>query len=322
MADTLPSLSTDQVAALVELARHGTLRLAASALHVTEQGVRNRLLALEQRIGEELYHKHRGPRTGSPLTRHGEILLPHALAFLDRARELGEAFSHQSGPQVIHVASTQYLILYVLVGAIQRFHRASPAIRVRLSTHSEREIEDALIRDPELALGVVAPYESSAELDYAQLFTLEWGFIAPPRHKLFRRPEIALTDLADEPLILFEQGSTGRQHVLDAFHNRGLNPRVELEATSTAVVVRMVEAGLGVALVPLMPNGEVTRGHRVGVRQMPGVVRPIHSGVMTRKGSRLTPAAETFVRFLKNDDRLLKSGTIFKPVQRLRRSKQ
>jgi DNA-binding transcriptional LysR family regulator len=298
MPSDLPSLSTDQVAALVELARHGSLRQAAAVLHVTEQGVRNRLLALEARLGVALYHKQRGPRRGTPLTRHGELFLPHALAFLDRARELGELFAGRAGPQEIHVAATQYLILYWLIDVIRRFHRAHPAIRVRLSTHSEREIEDALSHDPELALGVAAPYESGGELDYAHLFSLDWGLLAPRDHPLLRRRRLGLADLAGEPLILFERGSTGRQHVLDAFHGCGLTPRVEMEATSTVVVVRMVEAGLGLTLVPLMPNGAVTRGHRVGVRELPGVIRPIHSGVLTRKGECPLPAAEAFIRFL------------------------
>lgn len=302
MSSDLPSLSTDQVAALVELARHRSLRAAAVALHITEQGVRNRLLSLESRVGVELYHKQRGPRRGSPLTPHGELFLPHAVAFLDRARELGELFTGRTGPQEIHVAATQYLILYVLIGVIRRFHRAFPDIRVRLSTHSEREIEDALIRDPELALGVAAPYEAGGELEYTHLFTLDWSLITPRKHRLLRRSRVELTDLKDEPFILFERGSTGRQHVLDAFHECGVTPRVELEATSTAVVVRMVEAGLGVAVVPLLPGGEVTRGHRVGVRELSGVVRPIHSGVLVRKGTRLLPAAETFVRFLRGEE--------------------
>jgi len=45
------SLSTDQLAALVEVARQGTLRAAAGALFITEQGVRNRLIALEAQLG-------------------------------------------------------------------------------------------------------------------------------------------------------------------------------------------------------------------------------------------------------------------------------
>ena len=51
MTLTFLSLSTDQVAAFVQLARQGSLRDAARVLHITEQGVRNRLLVLEGRLG-------------------------------------------------------------------------------------------------------------------------------------------------------------------------------------------------------------------------------------------------------------------------------
>lgn len=47
MSQSVPSVSTEQVTAFVELARRGSLREAARESHVTEQGLRNRLLALE-----------------------------------------------------------------------------------------------------------------------------------------------------------------------------------------------------------------------------------------------------------------------------------
>jgi DNA-binding transcriptional LysR family regulator len=295
----VPSLSTDQVAAFVELARQGSLRAAAETLHLTEQGVRNRLIALEGRLRTELYHKSRGPRRRQPLTEEGRKFLPHALAFLDRARQLAEVFTGPAAMQEIHVAATQYLILYVLIDAVRRFHKAYPQIRVRLSNRTEQEIEQSLLDDPGLALGVAAPYESLPGLDYLHLFSLDWSFIAPPRHRLLRKPDLGLADLADEPLIVFERGSTGREHVLDAFHGQDLSPRVDVEATNTEITVRMVEAGLGVAIVPLPPRpSAVTRGRRIGVRRLDGLIRPIHSGVLVRRGERLSPAGEAFKDFL------------------------
>jgi hypothetical protein len=47
-----------------------------------------------------------------------------------------------------------------------------------------------------------------------------------------------------------------------------------------------------------MPGGGVTRGRKVRVRPLVGLIRPIHSGVLTRRGEPLGPAAEAFVRFL------------------------
>jgi DNA-binding transcriptional LysR family regulator len=298
MPEKVLSLSTDQVAALVELSRQGSLRHAAVGLHVTEQGLRNRLLALEQRLGVELYHKRRGVRRGQPLTEQGRLFLPHALAFLERARQLSECLHGPSGPHEIHVAATQYLILYALIDAVRRFHAAFPDIRVRLSNHTEQEIEQALLEDPELALGVAAPYESSTELDYLHLFSLEWFLVTPARHPLLRKKGLRLHDLAALPLILFERGSTGRTHVVDAFHGRGLSPRVDMETTNTEIIVRMVEAGLGASIVPLMPGGEVTRGRKVGTRSLAGQIAPIHSGILLRRGEHLAPAGKAFVDFL------------------------
>jgi DNA-binding transcriptional LysR family regulator len=299
MTDPTLSLSTDQVAAFVELARQGSLRKAAEGLLITEQGVRNRLLALEGRIGVQLYRKSRGARRASPLTPQGQQFLPHAIAFLERAKELRDLFNGSAEPHEIHVAATQYLILYVLIDAVRRFHKAFPQIHVRLSNHTEQEIEHSLLQNPDIALGVAAPYEPSPDLEYVHLFSLDWSLITPPGHALLKKKELGLAELKDIPLILFERGSTGRQHVVDAFYEAGCSPTVGLETTNTEIIVRMVEAGLGVSIVPLMADGAVTRGRKVAVRPLGGKIRPIRSGVLYRKGERLGHASETFVSFLK-----------------------
>jgi len=298
MSSGLLYLTTDQVSGFVELARQGSLRAAAVALHLTEQGLRNRLLALEGRLGVALYHKQRGPRRTDPLTDQGRRFLPHALEFLERVARLGELFATTPARREVHVAATQYLILYVLIDAVARFHTAFPDIQIHLSNQTEREIESALLHDPSLAFGVAAPYENLPDLEYRHLFSLDWGLVTPPRHPLLRRRNLGLVDLVDCPLTCFERGSTGRQHVLDAFQGANLSPQIAMETTNSTIVVRMVEAGLGLALLPLLPNGSVTRGHRVGVRMLPGMVRPIHSGILLRRGIPPSMEARTFLDFL------------------------
>jgi DNA-binding transcriptional LysR family regulator len=296
-----PSLSTDQIAAFVELARQGSLRRAGEVLHITEQGLRNRLLALEARLQVELYQKSRGMRRTTPLTARGRQFLPHAVAFLDRARELSELFQTAGEPQEVHVAASQYLIRYVLIDAARRFGVRFPEIRIRLSTHTEQEIESVLLRDPHVAIGVAAPYEPSTELEYQHVFSTSWSLITPPRHRLARARRVRLQDLVEEPLIVFERGSTGRQHVLDAFHEQNLSPRIHMETTTTEIVIRMVEAGLGVSIVPLLASGAVTRGRKVAIRAIADPIRPIHSGILTRRGERLSAAAQEFVGFIRGN---------------------
>ena len=87
--------------------------------------------------------------------------------------------------------------------------------------------------------------------------------------------------------------------VFDALQRQGLAPRIEMEATNTDLIVRMVEAGLGVGVVPLHSSGAVTRGRRLGIRDLGQQIRPIDSGILTRKGEHLSAATRQFVAFVR-----------------------
>jgi DNA-binding transcriptional LysR family regulator len=171
---------------------------------------------------------------------------------------------------------------------------------VRISTMNELEVEETLRNDTEVSMGVAAPYEPSPDLDYHELFAMSWSLITPPRHPLVGRRRVRLRDLADQPLIIYERGSTGRQHILDAFHESGLSPQVALETTSTETIVSMVEAGLGISIVPLLPSGAVTRGRRVHARALEAPIRPIHSGVLVRRGEKLPASSARLFDFIRS----------------------
>jgi DNA-binding transcriptional LysR family regulator len=256
-------------------------------------------LAIEKRVGAGLYHKARGIRRGSPLTAAGRRFLPHAQAFLQRATELTELFSDDPLDREVHVAASQYLVLYVLLDVLRRFHAAFPQTHINISVRNEQEIEQALRQDPDVVLGIAAPHEPSPDLEYIHLFSLDWKLIAPARHPLLQMKRVRLAHLADQPLILFERGSTGRQHVVDGFHLQSITPHVATETTNTEIIVRMVEAGLGISIVPLLANGIVTKGRTVGICELGDQIRPIHSGILYRKGITLPAAAKEFVAFVK-----------------------
>jgi DNA-binding transcriptional LysR family regulator len=188
----------------------------------------------------------------------------------------------------------------LLIDVLKEFRKEAPGIHVRVSTMNEREVEEALVTDPEVAFGLAAPYEPSPDLDYHELFAMTWSLITPPRHPLTATRRLQLKDLSEQPLILYERGSTGRQHILDAFHESGLSPKVSLETTSTETIVSMVEAGLGISIVPLLPSGAVTRGRRVAVRPLNDSIRPIHSGLLLRRGERLSGAALRLLAFTRS----------------------
>lgn len=302
LPENLPS--PENITAFIALAEHGSIHLAAEALHLTDQGARSRLIALEKQLGVELYQKAKGRRNSTPLTRHGRMLLPHATALLEQSANLKSIFAKTDDTREVHVAASAYLTTYLLIDTIKKFHAAYPDIRIRLSTLSEQQIEKTLTQNPSISLGFAAPYESETELDYVHTITMDWSVLTPAGHPLLKKKIVSLEDLVDEPLILFEHGSTGRQHILDAFGERSLRPRIEMEATTTPIITRMVEAGLGLSIVPLLPNGAVTKNVNVGVISLGKQIRPILSGIFRRRNETLTPATQHFMNFIQEHSKL------------------
>jgi DNA-binding transcriptional LysR family regulator len=243
-------------------------------------------------------------RRGTLLTEHGQRLVPRAAALLEGARELREPGRAPGGVQEVHVAASQYWVYYLLIDMIRRFHAAYPSIRIRLSARTEQDIEAILLSDPGTALGIAAPYEPSPELDYMHLFSMGWSVVVPRSHRLAGRRQLRLHEVALEPLILFERGSTGRRHIVEAFRAESIVPRIQMEATTTQVIVKMVEAGLGISIVPLLPDGSVIRGLRVAAVPLAASIPSIRSGILTRRGETPSPAARQIIDCLCRDRRL------------------
>jgi DNA-binding transcriptional LysR family regulator len=300
MSRLFPSISTEQIRAFVELANTGGIRLAAKELHISEEGLRSRLMKLEQRLGVTLYQKLRGRRSEVKLTYAGQAFLGKAAQFLEDARILTYMFDPGQRSGQLIVAASQYITYYLLVDIIRAFQACHPQINVRLLTREEREIMSGLYSDQNLALGLCAPPEYPADLVCQPWFAMEWYFVAPLGHPLLQNSKLNLVDLTGESLIVFESGSTGRQHVLEAFYQRGLSPRIGLEATSTQTILHMVEACLGVAIVPLLPSGVVTSGISVGSVPLRDQIRRIDSCILFRPERRHDTSVQCFVEFVQS----------------------
>lgn len=293
----LTSISVEQVSAFVELARAGSLKSASQTLHLSEEGLRNRLIAIEDRLGVRLYEKERGRRGKVRITQEGRLFLSKANQFLEEAYRLTRVFEPADGYEDLLIAASQYVTYYVLIDAVREFRVENPGVKIRLLTRSEHEILAALGSECDIALGICAPTEFPAGVDCKLWFSLGWHVVAPRNHALLQKPHIDLRDLRGEPLILFERGSTGREHVLEALFQHELTPQIVMETTSTQVIVRMVEAGLGIAIVPLLPSGAVTRDFDVGTIALGRQVRPIDTYILSRPGA-TSIAAQRFQAFL------------------------
>lgn len=265
------------------------LRRLLALLERTEEGaaaaapdaIARAMGELEAELGVALYGL---DPNGTPRpTALGRRLLPRLRRWLAEAQNLRQALSEGRADGEVRVFCSHYVATYLIVDRLAEFRRRRPEVRIRLSLRTEAQIAPTLLNDPSCAVGFCAPLEFPEALHYQHWFQMDWGLVVPVAHPLAARSQVGLGELVGEPMIVFEPGSTGRQHLYESFVRVGFEPTVAYQATTTALIVQMVEAGLGVAIVPLLPSGRVTAGR--AVRALPLVERlePIATGTFRRR---------------------------------------
>ena len=98
-------------------------------------------------------------------------------------------------------------------------------------------------------VAVLAQYARDPRLHFVPYRSHPLLVFVPKRHRYARRASIAIEQLAGEPLVMRESGSTTRKVFDDALRKAGVVPRIVLEIGSREAVREAVIRGLGIAAV-------------------------------------------------------------------------
>lgn len=246
-------MNLEQLGSFVEVARLGNFTRAAETLHLTQPSLSRQIATLEADLGAELFHR---ARTGSSLTTAGESLLPLArrmLADADSARrELAELAGLQRG--TVRLGATPTLCISLVAEVLNVFHAAHPNIKLHLSEQGSRQLLDELeAGELDIALITTSDTASAQRLAVKSLLTEELVVVSSAAEApLTPRDAIRLDAVAALPQIAFANSYDLRSTTDAAFQAASLTPNVVLEGVQMDAVLRFVELGLGVAIVPAM----------------------------------------------------------------------
>ncbi|HKV86868.1 MAG TPA: LysR family transcriptional regulator [Candidatus Dormibacteraeota bacterium] len=237
-----------QVEGFLEVARRGSVSRAAESLFITQPTLTARLHALERELGTPLFL--RTPH-GMRLTDAGRAWVPFAeralRALVDGREALDQVLSASAGHLMI--AAAPAVSTYLLPELLERFVAEHPRVEVSVRTgHSEDVVELVLRDEAQIGLGRAIRHP---DLELRPFYTEELVLVCAPDHAFATRAdEVAMSDVAAAKLVMFDRSSSYYEITQGAFVSAGMKLRGVMELDSIEAAKKMVERGLGVALLP------------------------------------------------------------------------
>lgn len=230
------------------IAEAHSLSLGASAVFITPSTASYRLKNLESALGAPLFVRN---SRGMELTPAGSMLLDYVrevLGTLDRMHDDMKAFSAGLKGHIRVWANSSSLNGFV-APVLSGFLLTHPHVNIDLEERSSREILEAVIAK-EVGVGILA-----GDLDASQVhsvpFAMDELVIAVPQgHELAQNLEIRFSDALDCDFVCMSRESSNFAFLADVAKRSGRKLNVRLHVDHFQAVLDLVEAGIGVALVP------------------------------------------------------------------------
>jgi DNA-binding transcriptional LysR family regulator len=259
---------------------------AAEAVGVAQPTLSRQLRALESELGAALVD--RGGRDGPTLTAAGEAVLPLArrmLADLDSARTaVAELVGLRRGR--VRVGATPSLCIGVLADVLRVFRDRHPDIALELVESGSRPLVRSLVRgELDVALVIVPPAGIDRALESTPILRERLSVAsAASEPPLSRRGSLTVRNLAGWPLVVPRTGYDVRETTLQAFTDAGVTPRLAVQGGEMDAVLRLAEAGTGVAVVP-----DLVFAGRPGLRRTV-LTPPLYRTVALARRAELAPS--------------------------------
>lgn len=259
-----------QLEAFVQVTAHRSFSKAAEVLFLTQPSVTARIQSLEKELNEDLFE-----RTGRAvrLTDAGAAFLPYAervLKDVQEGRDALESLRHGDFGS-LKIGSALTISAYVLPRILRTFRARYPGVEVSIRTGRSDHILEMLLTD-EVQVGIVRALVHP-DVETVHLYDDDVVLITDPHHAFARAGSANIADVGRQPLIFFDKGSSYYGLVHGFFRDAGIVPRHAMELDSMEATKKMVEEGLGIAILPRVSvQRELNGGHLVEV-EITGVPR-------------------------------------------------
>jgi len=235
------------LALFIRIAETRSITKAASAGHIALAAASRRIAQLEDQFGVQLLYR---TARGVELTPAGNALLFHARQMLGKVDEMrAEISDYSKGAKgMVRVQANASALAQYLPRDLADFAAANPAIKLSLEEERSAAIVEA-VRSGATDVGIVMEGADAPGLEVYDYRTDILCAVVPRKHPV-RARKLAFAKLLDHDFVGLEGNTVISQMMLAQAAEAGKPLRLRVQVKSFDVVARLVQAGLGIGVLP------------------------------------------------------------------------
>ena len=287
-----------QLEAFLEVVHWGSFRRAAKSLFLSQPALSERIKKLEQEVDQGLFER---VGNGVCLTPAGRALLPFAERTMETLRQGREAVqaAKPSNGRALLIASARTVGTYVLPDIVAKFRQRFP-VDVHISSGRSTEVLQ-MVLNQDAHIGVARAL-THPQVETIGLYQENVVFVTHPAHRFSLQGRASITDVANEPLILYDRESFYFLLIERACRDSGITPRGHMMLDSIEATKQMVERGLGVSFLPLSSiRKEVQEGTIAHVPLTEGHKVTLDTAAILMRRVPHAPAVRAFLQLLQDE---------------------
>ncbi len=282
----------------VDLATTRSFSKTAERNFLSQSAVSQRIRSLEGEFGHILVERGKG-RPGAQFTEPGLRLLDGAREIIGRADALKREIAEMGGAVggTLRVATIYSIGLHALTPRITAFLAQYPQVNLHLEYLRTDRIYDA-VSGGAIDCGIVALPRERPQIEIVPLESEKMVVIFAPGHPLEKLETINISDLNGLPFIAFDADIPTRHLIDDVLRANGVSVSIVHAFDNIETIKRVVEIGLGVAIVPEPTINREVRDGTLLARPLEGEALTRATGILLRKGRIISGALSRFLNVL------------------------
>jgi DNA-binding transcriptional LysR family regulator len=289
-----PSFTLTQLRYFAAAAENLSMTGASRSLTVSQSAISMAVAQLEKELGVQLLIRHHA--RGLTLTAAGQSFYRELRSFLAHSQDLAEAGRNAGESLTGDLTMGCYSTLgpFEVPRLLSSYQVDHPEVNVSV-VEAEHAALKQMLRSAQCELALMYGYDLEDDLDHVVVSKVAPYVLVGADHRLAGRKQVALKELAHEPMVVLDLPHTG-DYMRSVISSAGLSPRISHRTTGYETVRAIVAHGHGFAILNQRPVHDLTYdGGQVVCLKIRDEVPALTVVVAAMKGVRLTARARAML---------------------------